>query len=109
MTCRGHPAEIVATAAVSSDFARDQPFLLTEAWPALGALVPAKSVALHPNPRASAPAVSPGQTLSQQINQARASGDTDKLLALIAQAPGDARDRIVQQQAWNFASNVFRC
>jgi hypothetical protein len=96
-------AEIVATVAISSNAAQEQPFLLDEALPAIEALVPAKSALLH-HP-AYARVVSPGKTLWQQVNEAGASGDTDKLLAIIAQAPEDDRARMAQQEAWNFARN----
>jgi hypothetical protein len=96
-------AEIVAAAAISSKTAQDQPYFLNQAWPALDAVVPAESAALHPP--AYARAVSTEKTLSYRINQARASGDTDRLLAIIAQAPEDGRARIAQQEAWYFASN----
>lgn len=94
-------AEIVATAAASST---DQPNLLNQALPALNALVPTQSAPLRPQTAAFAPAVLPGKTVWQQVNEVRASGDTDKLLAIIAHAPEDDRTRIAQQEAWIYAS-----
>jgi hypothetical protein len=96
--------ELVAAAILSSDFSHDQPFQLSQALPALDALVPAKSKALHSQePVARVPA--PQIKFWQDFNQARSSGDADKILAMLPHVPEDNRPQVVQQIAWNFASS----
>jgi len=97
-------AELVAATAASSNLAQEQPFLLRLAFPALDAIVPAKSAALHSQIPARAPAPSSGNTLWQQVNQARSSGDGDKVLAALAHVPEDDRPQLLQQVAWSFAN-----
>jgi hypothetical protein len=96
--------EMVASAILSSNFSHDQPFQLSQALPALDALAPAKSKALHSQePVARVPA--PQVKFWQDFNQARSSGDADKILAMLPHVPEDNRPQVVQQIAWNFASS----
>ena len=102
-------AEIVATAGLSSKFLPDQPWIVSNAlsnsWPALDSLLPAKSAALHQNVSPIAETDVPVQKIWQNFNQARSSGDMGKLLAAIAGAPEGGRDNMLQQAAWGFANN----
>jgi hypothetical protein len=97
-------AEIVANA-VNSDLSHDRPFLLDQALPALDSLVPAKSAAFHSQNPASARVLSPERKFWQEFNQARSSGDEDKVLAMLPHVPEDDRARVSQQVAWSFAGN----
>ena len=97
-------AEMVASAASISTFLQDQPFQLSEALPALDALVPAKSTAFHSPSQASARAHA-GNKILAGFNQAQSSADEDKVLATLPHLPDDDRERISQQIAWNFAGD----
>jgi len=98
-------AEIVTTAASSSNLRQDQPYLLNQVLPALDSLVPAKSAAFHAQSQASARVLSPERKFWQEFNQARSSGDEDKVLAMLPHVPEDDRPQVLQQVAWNFAEN----
>ena len=95
-------AETVATAATSSNVLADEPDILSEAMAALDALVPNKSAALYRENR------EPGQLVSpfwQKFNQARSSGDSNQVMAMLSQAPEDSRMDAAEQAAWDFAGN----
>jgi len=111
-------AEIVATAALSSKSLQgsplgspleDSPYVVSSAlsncWSALDALLPAKSNSLRQTLPMEAPANIPRVAFWQDFNQAISSGDAGTLLAAIAQVPEERRDRMLQQAAWQFASN----
>lgn len=95
-------AELVAAGVLGSSFAEDQSYQLAQALPALDALAPAKSAALHP--QESTPARLRSQTkFWQEFGEARSTGDVNKMLAMLPQAPGDNVSRLQQQIAWNLA------
>jgi hypothetical protein len=95
--------ELVAAAILTSNFSQDQPFQLSQALPALDALVPAKSKALHAQEPQSERVPAPQIKFWQDFNQARSSGDADKILAMLPHVPEDNRPQVAQQIAWNFA------
>lgn len=97
-------AEMVATAAASSNVLAVRPYILNGGMDALDALVPAKSAALHRENGG------PGQPSSptpfwQRFNQARSTGDSNQVLALLSQAPEESRTEAAEQAAWDFANN----
>jgi hypothetical protein len=102
-------AEIVITSGLSSMSSQDQPYAVTKAlsncWSALDSLLPAKSASLRQILSIDAPANVPVQNVWQNFNQARSSGDTGKLLAVIADAPEGRRDKMLEQAAWGFAND----
>ena len=98
-------ADMVASAALSSDLLQAQPYLLNQALPALDALAPAKSTAFHSQSQASTRTLSPATRFWRDFNQAQSSADEDKVLATLPHLPDDDRERISQQIAWNFAGD----
>jgi hypothetical protein len=94
-------ADTVATAALNSNVAQDQPNVLADAADALGALLPSKAAALHLSNGSAAPA--PRASFWQKFNQARSNGDANQTLALLSQAPENLR--ALEQAAWTFANN----
>jgi hypothetical protein len=98
-------AETVAAGALSSEATQNQFDLWSDVMTAIDALVPSKSAALRPRNRNTTQAVSSGPSFWQKFNQARASGDSSQVVALLSQAPEDARPRAVAQAAWVLASN----
>lgn len=97
-------AEMVATAAASSNVLEVEPYLLNGGMDALDALVPAKSAALHRENGVSGQPPSPAP-FWQRFNQARSTGDSNQVLALLSQAPEDSRTDAAEKAAWDFASN----
>jgi hypothetical protein len=78
---------------------------LSDCWPALDSLLPAKGAALRQNFFPNGVTNVPVQNFWQDFNQARSSGDTSRLLSAIAQAPEERRDNMLQQAARGFAND----
>jgi hypothetical protein len=98
-------AETVATAALSSNIMKNQPYVLNDAMGALDSLVPAKAAALRPRGGMGATAYSVQTSLWDRISQAGSSGDSNKTLSLVLQAPENLRPQLLQQAAMGFANS----
>jgi hypothetical protein len=97
-------AEAVVTAASNPQFGSPLN-ALSDAWSALNSIVPAKAVALQQKVAATAPQVSHQQKFWQEFNDAESSGDDDKILRLIEQAPADDRTTVAERAIWRFANS----
>lgn len=98
-------AEAVADAGLASNVMQDEPYVLNNAMAALDALVPAKSAAMYRGSRRRAPPISTPPPFWQRFNQARSTGDSNQVVALLSQAPEDARSEAVEQAVSDFANN----
>lgn len=98
-------AECVAAAAASPQFEQRQMYTLSDAWPALGALVPARVTALRQKSVTYGPVISSQHSFWQDFNAARSSGDADQAVRLIEKLPEDQRSAIAQQAVWQFANS----
>jgi hypothetical protein len=97
-------ADTIASAALSPQFPQFQFGQLPQAFPAFDQLAPGKAPALRQLVRKYSVAPSQQVNVWDDFNQAEASGNSEKAMALIAQAPNNVRPSMIQQAAMQSAN-----
>jgi hypothetical protein len=96
-------ADTVVNAALNSKSLTEKYWIWSDAMEAIDALVPSKSAVLDPNNRHALQPVPIPNSFWQKFNQARSNGDAAQTLALLSQAPEDARPEALARAAQDFA------
>jgi hypothetical protein len=98
-------ADSIVSSALSPQFPQNMLFSLNGALATFQRLVPGKVQAIREKLESFQQLLSPDQKTWQKFNEAQATGNTDNLLAVAAQAPPELRVNFYEQVAWKFASD----
>jgi hypothetical protein len=98
-------ADAIASAALSPQFPQNMLSSLNGIQTTLQQLTPGRTQAIEQKLQTLQQTLSPEQKIWQSFNEAQASGNMNRLLAVAGEAPVHFRSNLYQQIAWRFAND----